>query len=368
MAIDSMKNVIGILLTTICVISGCKASSSTIEFEASFSMSSFEECVSEITVIPLEDDNEHMLGDDLNLLLSEDSFILSDGITSRIFRYSRAGRFLNTIGAKGRGPAEYIEFNGVQIVDDKVNVYVPHGDVLTYLVDGTFVSRLTEENLGAKVWQVDEGFFTYSGYGSVSGYKAAYIREGKTISFMPSDEKVLQLSPRTNIFCEVPNGVVFIDSYTNDLLIFSNGAISNYLTIDFGKYALPKEFYEFDDAYAAAELMLSRTFALIQTYQESCNKAFLDVMVMAPDNTSRHYGISEDGQWRWFYLGKQDDIFAGAPSVLKDDVLYFVLDPAKLSTFPNSLKQKVSNPEVLDTLMPDSNYFIASVKLYNIMK
>lgn len=358
-----MKRYFIFISMMVCVLTGCTEPSGAIVFEENNSLSPFEKLVSEITLVPLEDDDEHLLGDGVNLLVSEEGFILYDAYNTCIYRYSPDGRFMNTIGMAGRGPSEYTQINGVQIIGDNVNVYAPMGDILTYTIDGTLVDRKTENDLSDKTWSVGSGYLAYNGYGSVSGHKAAFISEGKTTYFMPTDAKVIHLTPRYNIFCDIPDGVTFIDSYTNDIYLFSHGEISEYRKFDFGQYSLPKEFFEYEDSFAAMEMMLSSTFALIQSYQESGDKAFVDVMIQSSETASRYYGLSADEKWSWFSLGGQDDAFAGASCVLENDVLYFVLDPAKISTFPKSLEKKLSNPEVLKTISPDSNFLIACVRL-----
>lgn len=347
------------------ILSGCTESSDRITFEENSSLSPFEKLVSEITIVPLEDDDTHLLGDSPNLFVSEDGFILSDAFNPRIYRYASDGRFMNIIGASGRGPTEYIGIDGVQILGDEAIVYSPLGEVLTYKTDGTFVERTSEKDLGDKTWKVGNGYLTYNGYGSVSGYKAAFISDGETTYFMPSDAKVLHLAPRYNIFCEVQDGVTFIDSYTNDIYLFSQGEISEYRKFDFGKFTLPDDFYEFKDSFAAAEMMMSRAFAIIQTYQESGNKTFVDVMIQSPEKASRYYGIAVGSKWNWFSFGDEQDVFAGAATVLDNGILYCVLDPSKIETFPDSLKKKLTNPEVLETVSPDSNYLIACIHLKN---
>ena len=47
---------------------------------------------------------------------------------------------------------------------------------------------------------------------------------------------------------------------------------------------------------------------------------------------------------------------------MKDGIIYCLLEPATISTFPSSLKKRLSNPEILNNINEEDNRVIA--KLY----
>ena len=71
------------------------------------------ELVSSIEIIPLETDSVHIIGSQKDLIVSDDSYIISDASNGNIFRYSLDGRYIATyfsvtdaqeaIGYKGGG-------------------------------------------------------------------------------------------------------------------------------------------------------------------------------------------------------------------------------------------------------------------------
>ena len=64
-----------------------------------------------------------------------------------------------------------------------------------------------------------------------------------------------------------------------------------------------------------------------------------------------------------FSAGKPgQDVFAGSFKEMKDGIIYCLLEPATISTFPSSLKKRLSNPEILNSISEEDNRVIA--KLY----
>lgn len=76
-----------------------------------------------------------------------------------------------------------------------------------------------------------------------------------------------------------------------------------------------------------------------------------------------YYGLLSGGDWHWFSAGKPgQDVFAGSFKEMKDGIIYCLLEPATISTFPSSLKKRLSNPEILNNINEEGNRVIA--KLY----
>ena len=76
-----------------------------------------------------------------------------------------------------------------------------------------------------------------------------------------------------------------------------------------------------------------------------------------------YYGLLSGADWHWFSAGKPgQDVFAGSFKEMKDGIIYCLLEPATISTFPSSLKKRLSNPEILNNINEEDNRVIA--KLY----
>lgn len=95
----------------------------TINVRFTTSIDPLVELVSSIEIIPLETDSVHIIGSQKDLIVSDDSYIISDASNGNIFRYSLDGRYLNRIGIAGRGPEEYTHINNVQLVDSLLYVF-----------------------------------------------------------------------------------------------------------------------------------------------------------------------------------------------------------------------------------------------------
>ena len=152
------------------------------------------ELVSSIEIIPLETDSVHIIGSQKDLIVSDDSYIISDASNGNIFRYSLDGRYLNRIGKAGRGPEEYTHINNVQLVDSLLYVFSNPSKELVYSLDGEFLSSTVYRNdyFGEMSYWTKEGIVTYYGYDSIHDHRLGLIKDDKLTYYLPSREKHLR--------------------------------------------------------------------------------------------------------------------------------------------------------------------------------
>ena len=70
----------------------CSSPQSDIEFRKGSSINPFLEYVSSVSLVPLETDSLHILGNNPELMISGTDFILTDAQNGSIYRYSPIGK------------------------------------------------------------------------------------------------------------------------------------------------------------------------------------------------------------------------------------------------------------------------------------
>lgn len=355
------------LFVALVCLCGCNANQSdnSIAFETNKTIEPLAQIADHIELVPLETDSSHILGARTELSLAGKGFLLADNENGNIYLYDDTGNFTAKIGGRGNGPQEYEMIMSTQALSSSIAVFSMPSSVLMYGYDGSFLSKKDYPDLGTKSYIVDNGLLTYFGYGSGrSGRLGFYSGEDDLKTFLPSDEQVINMTPMYQIFSENGGTVSIVDSYSNTVKLFKDGDLSDGPTFDLGKYAIPDDFFSQDDAMKAAELLLSRDFALIDSYQDAGDRQFAAINVQKTPMPEKYYGIGKDGKWTWFSGGTLgEDVFADGCRVLSGNVLYCLLDASLKDTYPNSLKGITKNPEVLEPLDSNSNFVIAKVYL-----
>ena len=348
---------------------GCKRdttpSSDRVNVEFNNSITPLSKVVKSIYLLPLENDEEHLVGSMADMIVTEDSYVIIDGQNGNIFRYTLDGRFANRIGRRGNGPDEYVHINDVQYKDSSLYVFSVPSKIQRFTMDGTMLKTQTVDNpeLGVMSWLTSEGVLTYYGYGSGREGRFALLSGESSKVFYPSEEKVMNLTPATQIFSTSGDSVFVVDSYSDVIKVYSAGQMYDGLSFDFGNYAIPDSFYEQNDSFTAMDALLGSEFATINRYLCDRDRRLLQVNVQKGMDLISYCGLYSDGGWIWFGTGKPgSDLFAGSFCQIKDDVLYCLLDPSLTSSYPTSLRRLTMNPEVLDSTSEEDNYIVAKIR------
>ncbi len=352
------------------VVVGCSRSNEDaggkIPVDFTNSVSPLAKIVNSIEFVPLENDGEHLLGTTVDLMVMDDSYIVTDYLNGNIFRYSLDGHFVNNIGRRGNGPEEYVHINDVQYRDSVVYVFSVPSKIQRFALDGIMIDSevMDEMELGAMSWVTNDGILSYYGYGTGRKGRFSLFSENSSEDFYPSEEKVLNYTPSGQIFSESHDSVFVVDSYSDIIKVYSGGTMTDGPCFNFGKYSIPKSFYEYDDSFMAMDSLLGSEFAMINRYVCDGDRRFVSLTLQKQGEPYTYCGLYLNGQWSWFYAGKVGtDAMSNACQSLKGGVLYCLFDPSLMSTFPASLKKLVTNSEVLDDLDSDDNCIIAKMTL-----
>ena len=104
------------------------------------------DAVQKVDIVPLETTDESLIND-LTFVEISDKFIFVYQLkNSEILRFARDGKFLNKIGKKGQGPGEYTYISGLQIDENKGEVYAitTANGVLVYDFEGRFKRQIID--------------------------------------------------------------------------------------------------------------------------------------------------------------------------------------------------------------------------------
>jgi hypothetical protein len=97
----------------------------------------------EVVIVPLETNDDILIGDIENVQINDSLIFISDG-NKKLFVFNKDGKFRNKIGAKGNGPGEYLAIGTFFI--DEINNQIVITDQASfafyyYGIDGQFKSK-----------------------------------------------------------------------------------------------------------------------------------------------------------------------------------------------------------------------------------
>lgn len=102
---------------------------------------SLDDDIKSIEYIPLETNDSCLIGNILDLRISEDYIFIYNGKASEVLQFDKKGHFVRQIGREGNGPGEYSMITELAIDDahKKVFIFQYSGAVLTYSFEGEFL-------------------------------------------------------------------------------------------------------------------------------------------------------------------------------------------------------------------------------------
>lgn len=106
------------------------------------------DAASSVDIVPLEVTDVSMIASIEQIFVTDQSIFVHHNRDQRVFRFSRSGKFLNTIGKVGQGPEEYIRLYSFFLDETNEEVYVfpTMGRVQVYKYDGSYVRSYSDMN------------------------------------------------------------------------------------------------------------------------------------------------------------------------------------------------------------------------------
>lgn len=325
----------------------------------------FIEAAGEIDAVVI-DESKCLLGSEIGFYPLGSDFLFVDKKNHRISRFSSNGLFLNEIGHRGNGPSEYSYILNVQVHNDTVIVFSLPDKILRYSAEGECIGTKNNMHLGlSSLFDKDGLMVTYYGYTGADSHRIAAYHEGKEcLRCLPLKNKVMSLDLGNDLFYGYDDAYYLLDSYVPSIYRWREGALSEYLAFDLGKYAIKDVFFEFKDPFKSAEYLMSSDYSLIYRYICDSDHQLVQINIHPKEkNSFVLYGLSEDGFWRWFTLPEgADDPVSGPFRFYKDGCLYCLLGPEHANAFFTAYASKINNSEILNNIKNSDAHIVAKIR------
>ncbi|MDR3095284.1 MAG: 6-bladed beta-propeller [Bacteroidales bacterium] len=326
---------------------------------------------SQIEYLPLETTEDCLLSDALRLkMLDNDFYILDYKAHHKVFRFSSAGQFLNTIGQRGKGPHEYthvMDF-AIDTEDKSIDLLIePQSKIFRYHTDGSWVGEINT-NIPAQSFAKMKGCYvlniSYSNYFSKERlYKID--EQGQIITkFHPITTKLVSLTEPN--FFQTDTSIIFHESFSNIVYEVSSGEAHPLYQFDFGEYDIPSTIHEME-SLKALDLLNQRGMRTILRFCE--NKKFAHFAIQ--QQQEQHALIynylfinKENGHCVILQVSSENSDFAAfghVAMITENDELVFLVHPYNLVDLIE--KYSFFKGNISTSINEDMNPFIAKIKL-----
>lgn len=206
--------------------------------------------VKEIQFIPLETNEDCLLGEITKIIVANNNFyILDRGSNQRISVFSMTGKYLKSIGAQGRGPGEYTRINdfAININDSSVLVLdAAQKKIVKYdLVGGDFKNALSLSFFSENFVISQEGvlsFYTKTPNPENCLIATLDLADNSENWFIEKDENDTYLSYPYSIFQS--ENTYFASYFDNIVYQITSEDVIPFISFDFGEHLIPKNKFE----------------------------------------------------------------------------------------------------------------------------
>lgn len=339
---------------------------SIVEFMEARTCEPFADAIASVDLIPIEMDDQHLLGDNVHIYLLPEGFLLADKQNAKLYRYSRYGRFVNAIGRRGNGPGEFNRIGDVQVLGDHIHVYDDPGRELVFSMNGELLENNKRE-LGIHAYRTGSGILSYYGYSGQKEYRLVYQEENREFYYLELDSKLLPLTLDSEVFSpSVDGGVVFTDSYSPTIYKYLDGEVTPYLSFNLGRYSIKESFFTAEDAFLAAEELLSSNYGIITEYSECLEYKFVQLVLnnLSEERNWIEYGLFNGTKWLWFSFSDYvKEPMPGSLRFLSEGILYGLFTVEELR-FMDDLSQGDFFKNALNGITGDDDeYVLAKIRL-----
>ncbi|MCL2738736.1 MAG: 6-bladed beta-propeller [Bacteroidales bacterium] len=292
-----------------------------------------------VEIITLHGEGAPFFGSWSNIAVKNDIYYVEDTQLGKIHLFDATGKYLNSVGGTGRGPAEYQYIDDMIIEDNgDVSVYSSQqGTLYTYTPQGYFLGS-TEYSHKSGNFNRANGFnYHYYGTGSGLPYQL-YITNRQNQSVGSGITSYMVVNNDFAPFSAFGNTLYLCPYYGGEVYRLTDGKITVAYTFDFGIYNIPADYYRFGDMFEAFDFLMPKTFAAKNRFFENQKYAVLQAGVANMESLwARYiYGLSEKATstWNWFYMDDDDFMNDFSLKYMDDSHIYFAADPEMVIDAP----------------------------------
>lgn len=300
-----------------------------------------------VDFIPLETNSQNLMGNDLRVRRRNNKIYVMD-IAQRdgIHVFSATGQFLKTVAVKGEGPNELKGLQDFQI-DDLGELFV-----LATLGDRTTIYQISEvgelqkltdtEYLASAFTLAENGeFYLYGSYNKplVMHRLARVDSSGKVLeSYLPNDYTNEMLPMTERNFYETEGGnLVLAEIFNDTLYTLQNGKVKPLVSMDLGRYQIPKEFWEMD-LMQGYQLIQEQGFAVFKSAFANSNRIIANIHFQGNEiGTQKKVYLYErsEGKFQVLDYPEQEAEIWNDPIGLEEDQIWFLTYHSFLKEIPH---------------------------------
>jgi hypothetical protein len=347
---------------------------------------------SDIDYIPLESNDDHLIGQITQMLIYQDKIYILDLQQHTVFCFQKDGKFLFEINKKGTGPGEYVELDNISIDHDKNHLLLCNNSInkiLVFDLNGNYI----------QTYKIDcnANVFTYiaDGYSAFFGDFTAnpkYEKEQNTpnllITRLDEDVQKVQytdlffpsninfgatVSPATCFSSYQSGTVTLLEAYNDTIYHLLSNKVERAYYIDFGDmkkgdgfYSLlynpvtdSKKIFEYETNHNVCNIIgLSETSKNIFfvyyhnktkfhfVFYDKSNKKIIDIVKVYSPETGFAFPVNNDINGGPFAM----------PYWTDENSFYGFVEPYELLTYKNAILQ--SNAKNKDELLKKLNNIV----------
>jgi len=265
-----------------------------------------DELFSSLEIIPLEGPEDVIIDTESNVIYDNNRFYIIDAIRrKRIDIFNAQGQYISSIKAFGRSGNEYIGIDHVQLLDSLVAVYSCHNKALYYFdINGTFVKKEPIQYAPLDLLKVQDGYWGYVGNaGEIPARIVKMDMKGKIIEKYLPVSKIIPLTEESSVFIPYKGDLLIRETLRSDIFkIDSTGNAHTFISFDFGRYNVPRSYFENNDPVAAATKLMQSDIAIMDRFFVNDDYMVLSVDFQMADDSDAAFsslGICHRDKWKW---------------------------------------------------------------------
>jgi hypothetical protein len=277
---------------------GCQNQPDTIDGVKSLDIDEIEEVGTSYTVshiVPLETTADNLLGDNLLVKTHENNiFILDGNARNAIHHFNITGSYLGKVVEVGEAPGTVKNIRDFVPTDSGLEVLVGMGESSHIIVldkDFTILREIKLDYQGSSFEKLADGSYVVSGsYNKplINHRVAVLSADGEKLKvFLPNDYSNQMLPMEERNFHKEGERVFFHEVFNPIAYEISDDTLEARHRFDFGRYALPSQFWEMD-IMQGFEMINKNGFANIYSYWENESIAFCEIYIEGEGENKNH--------------------------------------------------------------------------------
>ncbi|MBN7810327.1 6-bladed beta-propeller [Algoriphagus sp. H41] len=306
-----------------------------------------------VDLLALETNSQNLMGNDLRVRWNSIGYYVMDIATrDAVHLFRKNGKYQGEAVTVGEGPNQVRGLQDFQPgLGGELKILSTLGDESNLLVvsdSGTVQKRFSPQYLASSFTVLEGGDYLFYG-----GYNMPFVKNrmiktdsagNQLASFLPNDYTNEMLPMTERNFFEYGQGTLVTEVFNHQIYEFSDDRLSPKVKIDFGKYAIPKEFWELD-LMQGFELLQENGFATFQSVFRNEKHYVAKIHLQSKNGSEKKVLLvnMQDGRSAFFdTVGYEEGLF-DSPIGFENDYLLFL-------TYHSVIKKK-SKEQIPDTLM-----------------